>query len=163
MRKHLEVTGTCQRKMMALPTSVWQKHMQQGRVKPSVPILVTTGKHLLSCPMCDLWASHHQATSWIVWCLLEINFCWSHTEVGTAAFEYLHPANKIYVPWKAKKAAISCFLTFIVSFSLLHTAALVGTNVHARYGGGSFLLRQLCFKKALVSLLPLSITSVKFI
>lgn len=52
---------------------------------------------------CDLWASRCQATSWIILCLLEINFRWSHTEVETTAFEYLHPANKIYVPWKAKR------------------------------------------------------------
>lgn len=94
---------------------------------------------------CDLWASHCQATSWIILCLLEINFCWSHMEVETTAFEYLHPANKIYVPWKAKKAAISCFLTFIVSFSLVHTSSLVGRNAHAHYGD-SFPLCQLCFR-----------------
>lgn len=53
-REHLEVTGICQRKVMALPTSAWQEHTHQGHMMLSVPTLGTTGKHLLSCPMWTL-------------------------------------------------------------------------------------------------------------
>lgn len=42
-----------------------------------------------------------------------------------------YPANKIYVPWKAKKAVISCFLTFIVYFPSVHTSpARLRTQMH---------------------------------
>lgn len=33
----------------------------------------------------------------------------------------IYVVNKIYVPWKAKKAVISCFLTFIVYFPSTYT------------------------------------------
>lgn len=105
---------------------------------------------------------HCQATSWKILCLLEIRFCWACTEMETMAFEDLHLANQIYVPWKAKKAVISCFLTFIVFFfgTYRRPSRLKRT---CSLWGRSFLLCQLCFRKALFSLLPLSITSVKFI
>jgi hypothetical protein len=42
-------------------------------------------------------------------------------------------------------------------------SSLVGTNVHGHYRGGAFCFVNFGLEKALVSLLPLSITSVKFI
>lgn len=49
-----------------------------------------------------------------------------------------------------------------VFLSAAHSS-LVGTNIHAHYGGGAFCFVNFVLEKALVSLLPLCITSVKFI
>lgn len=70
----------------------------------------------------------------------------------------LRSVNKIYVPWKAKKAVISCFLTFIVYFTSAEAPCAC-----AQSWGAAFCSVDFRFIKALFSLLHLPITSVKFI
>lgn len=139
---------------MALPTSAWQEHTRQGHTKPSVSTLGTRGKHLLTCPawvVGNVWSLGFTSPSnklnnfvspWNQFLLI------THTELGTTAFEYLHPANKIYVPWKAKKATISCLPTFIVSFLLAPHKQPGRRQCSWPLRRGSFLLCQLWFRKS---------------
>lgn len=75
------------------------------------------------CHACVTWDLHCWAISVIIFYLLEINFWWSHVQMENRGFEDLHPANKIYIPWKAEKAIISCLLK-------LHCLFPFGTHTH---------------------------------
>lgn len=109
------------------------------------------------------WDLHYWAISEIIFCLLEINFWWSHMQMENHGLKIYTQQIKFTSPERQKEGC-HFMLPNLHCLSPFGTHTRRGTHTRTRpLRRDSFLLCQLCFIKALFSLWPLSSTSVKFI